>query len=168
MGWRRAFWSRSFGEPRGAIGWVGARMTGPAMRQDTRARGLHHRRAGQARLGHDRPIGRTQCLGVRSWSDADAQQPAEEAGFVDVALSVLPVAYESRLVHATRLAGPAAVDAREEGIAGGGRRLRAHKRTIETARGAEPHGWIAKGGPDDQHQRSHGVGGATRCTPASC
>ncbi len=45
--------------------------------------------------------------GVWNWSDADAQRLVEKAGFVDVALSVLPVAYKSRLVHATKeQAGP--------------------------------------------------------------
>lgn len=53
--------------------------------------------------------GARNAWGVWNWSDADAQRLVEEAGFVDVALSVLPVAYESRLVHATK---PVAADAR--------------------------------------------------------
>ncbi len=37
VGYRRELWSRLFGEPRGAVGWVGARVMGSAMKQYTRA-----------------------------------------------------------------------------------------------------------------------------------
>ena len=57
--------------------------------------------------------GARNAWGVWNWSDADAQRLVEEVGFVDVALSVLPVAYESRLVHATKPVASAAVPARE-------------------------------------------------------
>ena len=210
VGYRREFWSHLFGEPRGAIGWVGARVMGSAMQQYTRAMaaelplqpddelldvgcgsgrllaehaahvryvagldiseiqvGLARKRlseriaAGTAEivLGDSvnlpwedgrfsvvtslevlkhigdpdgtlremhrvlRPGGRAvftlgeyvkagwgatdesgvrNAWGVWNWSDADAQRLVEEAGFVDVALSVLPVAYKSRLVRATK------------------------------------------------------------------
>ena len=54
--------------------------------------------------------GARNAWGVWNWSDADARRLAKEAGFVDVALSVLPVAYKSRLVHATKPAASAAED----------------------------------------------------------
>ena len=221
VGYRRGFWSRLFGEPRGPIGWVGARVMGSAMEQYTLAmaaelplqpddelldvgcgsgrllaeHAAHVRyvagldiseiQVGLARkrlsnriaegtaeivLGDSanlpwedgrfsvvtslealkhigdtegtlrdmyrvlRPGGRAvftlgehvkagwgatdesgarNAWGVWNWSDADAQRLVEEAGFVDVALSVLPVAYKSRLVHATKPAAPAAEDASE-------------------------------------------------------
>jgi SAM-dependent methyltransferase len=56
--------------------------------------------------------GARNAWGVWNWSDADTQRLVEEAGFVDIALSVLPVAYESRLVHATKPVA-AALPARE-------------------------------------------------------
>lgn len=40
--------------------------------------------------------------GSWSWSDADAQRLAEQAGFVDVAVSVLPVFSRAELVRAAR------------------------------------------------------------------
>ena len=221
VGYRRQFWSRLFGEPRGAFGWVGARVMGPVMKQYTRAmaaelllqpddelldvgcgsggllaeHAAHVRyvagldiseiQVGMARqrlseriaagtaeivlgdaadlpwedgrfsvvtslevLKHIadpegtlremhrvlRPGGRAvftlgeyvkpgwgatdesgarNAWGVWNWSDAEAQRLVEEAGFVDVALSVLPVTYESRLVHATKPAAAGAEDARE-------------------------------------------------------
>ena len=213
IGYRREFWSRLFGEPRGAVGLVGARVMGSAMQQYTRAMAAELRLrpddelldvgCGSGRLlaehaahvrhvaGLDiseiqvrmarkrlskriaagtaeivlgdaadlpwedgrfsvvtslevlkhigdpegtlremcrvlRPGGRAvftlgehvkpgwgatdesgarNAWGVWNWSDADAQRLVEEAGFVDVALSVLPVAYKSRLVHATKPTG---------------------------------------------------------------
>ena len=218
MGLRRGFWSRMFGEPRGAFGWVGARVMGPAMKQYTRAMaaelplqpddelldvgcgsgrflaehaahvrfvagldisaiqvGMARERlseriaAGTAEIvlgdatelpweddrfsvvtslevlkhisdpegalremhrvlgpggravftmgeyvkpgwGATDESGARNAWGVWNWSDPDAQRLVEDAGFVGVTLSVLPVAYESRLVHATKPV--AAADAR--------------------------------------------------------
>jgi hypothetical protein len=38
----------------------------------------------------------------RQWSDAAAQRVMEEAGFVDVAVSVLPVFSKAKLVRGTK------------------------------------------------------------------
>jgi pimeloyl-ACP methyl ester carboxylesterase/SAM-dependent methyltransferase len=221
IGYRRRLWGRMFGEPRGALGWVGARVMEPAMTQYTRAMaaalplqpddalldvgcgsgrllaehaahvryvagldiseiqvGLARERlssriaAGTAEvvlgdaadlpwedgrfsvvtslevLKHSadpegtlremyrvlRPGGRAvftmgeyvkaawggtdesgarNAWGVWNWSDADAQRLVEEAGFVDVDLSLLPVAYKSRLVRASKPAASAAGAASE-------------------------------------------------------
>jgi SAM-dependent methyltransferase len=40
--------------------------------------------------------------GIWSWSDADAMRLVEQAGFVDVAVSVLPVKFRARLVRALK------------------------------------------------------------------
>ena len=57
------------------------------------------------------PWGSTDGSGVRdawgiwSWSDADAQQLVEAAGFVGVSVSVMPVRNKARLVSAVKPAG---------------------------------------------------------------
>lgn len=46
--------------------------------------------------------GTRDAFGIWSWSDADAARLVEQSGFVDVAVSVLPVAFRSRLVRAMK------------------------------------------------------------------
>lgn len=46
--------------------------------------------------------GARDAWGIWSWSDADAIRLVEQAGFVDIAVSVLPVRFESRLVRAKK------------------------------------------------------------------
>ena len=55
----------------------------------------------KARIG-SAPSGTRNAWGIWCWSDADAQQLVEEAGFVDVTVSVLPVLSKSQLVRATK------------------------------------------------------------------
>ncbi len=43
-----------------------------------------------------------ESWGIWSWSDAEAQRHVEEAGFFDVAVSVLPVVSKAQLVRATK------------------------------------------------------------------
>ena len=57
--------------------------------------------------------GTRDAWGIRSWSDADAARLVEQAGFIDVAVSVLPVKFKSRLVRARKQSAAAAEDARE-------------------------------------------------------
>jgi SAM-dependent methyltransferase len=55
----------------------------------------------RARVG-SAPSGTRNAFGIWCWSDADAARLVEEAGFVDVTVSVLPVLSKSQLVRATK------------------------------------------------------------------
>lgn len=50
-------------------------------------------------------------LRERQWSDAAAQRLMEEAGFVDVAISILPVFSKAKLARGTKPAASVAEDA---------------------------------------------------------
>ena len=66
----------------------------------------------KSRWGATDELGRRDAWGIWSWSDADATRLVERAGFVDVAVSVLLVKFQSRLVRATKREAVAAEDGR--------------------------------------------------------
>ena len=65
----------------------------------------------RARVG-SAASGTRNAFGIWCWSDADAARLVEEAGFVDVTVSVLPVLSKSQLVQCTKPAASGAEDVR--------------------------------------------------------